>query len=195
MRNKILGFLAALLVGGNAAADPRAWVIDGNGLFLEQAGQARRAVPLPEWQWAGELYACAPAVALGPLGEAVVTSNVLPVLWRVDPVTLAVSVHRLELDADHDKDVGFSAIVYSRRHSAWFAYSELHGSLWRIDARLRRAQKIAASHSVRGVCALSLQRQERLGGVGKLYLHGKGEAWLVNLAPDERSAYVLRTER
>jgi len=153
MRNKILWFLAAVsLFASTAAADPlryraqsergRAWVIDAGGLFLEEARKPRRAIALPEWQWAAEPYACAPDIAIGPRGEAVVTSNVLPVLWRVDPDTLAVSVHRVQLDADTDKDVGFSRLEYSERHAAYFAVSEPHGSTWRIDPLLGSAQKI-----------------------------------------------------
>jgi hypothetical protein len=90
-------------------------------------------------------------VAIGPHGEAVVTSNVLPVLWKIDPQTLAVSVHRLQLEADKDKDVGFSGIVY--RNGAYFAVSDLQGSLWRIDPLMRRAERIAASEELRGACA------------------------------------------
>ncbi len=202
MRTKVLWFSAAvlLLVSGTAAADPyryrqqperaRAWVINAEGLFLEQAGKPTRAVMLPGWQWAGEAYACAPDIAIGPRGEAVVTSNVLPVLWRIDPETLAVSMHRLELDADIDKDIGFSGLVYSERNGAYFAVSGLHGSLWRIDPRLRRAQKIAAGERVRGACAISMQSQERPSRLSRLCLHGNGESWAVNLAPDQRSAYV-----
>lgn len=202
MRSKFFRFSAAalLLVSLSAAAEPfryreqpergRAWVIDANGLFLEQAGKPRRAVTLPEWQWAGEPYACAPDVAIGPRGEAVVTSNVLPVLWKVDAETLAVSKHPLQLDADADKDVGFTAIVYSERHGAYFAVSGLHGSLWRIDPLLRRAQRIATGEPLRSGCAVSMQRQERMGRFSSLCLHGNGESWTVNLAPDQRSAHV-----
>jgi hypothetical protein len=198
MGYKVLWFSAAisLLLAGNAAADPlryrsqperaRAWVIDADGLFLEEARKPRRAVRLPEWQWAGEPYACAPDIAIGPRGEVVVTSNVLPVLWKIDPETLAVSVHRLQLDADTDKDVGFSGLVYSERNGAYFAVSEQHGSLWRIDPLLRRAQKIALSEPVRGACSVSVQREERARRFSRLCLQGK----TVNLAPDQRSAYV-----
>ena len=190
MRNKVLWFSAAvlLLASGSAAAD-RSWVIEAGSLFLEESGKPRRAVELPGWHWAGEPYACAPAIAAGPRGEVVVTSNVLPVLWKIDPQTLAVSVHRLQLDADHDKDVGFSGLVYSERSGAWFAVSEAHGSLWRIDPLLRRAQKIALSEPVRGACAVSMQRQERPSLFSRLCLQGKS----VNLAPDQRSAYVQAT--
>ena len=116
-----------------------------------------------------------------------VTSNVLPVLWRIDPETLAVSVHHVQLDADADKDVGFSGLVYSERHGAYFAISELHGSMWRIDPLLRRAQKIALSEPVRGACSVSMQRQERTARFSRLNVDGMS----VNLAPDQRSAYVL----
>ena len=202
MSHKALGFLAAILsfAAAQAAADPlryraqpereRGWVIDAKGLFLEQARKPRRALTLPDWQWAAEPYACAPDIAIGPRGEAVVTSNVMPVLWKIDPQTLEVSMHRLQLDSDADKDVGFSGLAYSAREGAYFAVSELHGSLWRIDPMLRRAQKIAAGAPVRGACAVSFQPQERLSRFTRFCLHGKTESWLVNLAPDQRSAYV-----
>lgn len=197
MSRKVLGFLAAVSLASSAAlADPlryrpqpelaRAWVLEARGLFLEEARKPRRAFGLPQWQWAAEPYACPPDVAMGPRGEVVVTSNVMPVLWKIDPATLAISVHRLELDADTDKDVGFSGLVYSERHSAWFAVSELHGSLWRIDPLLRRAQKIGLSQPVRGACTVAVQRSERSARFARLCLGGTS----VNLAPDERSAYV-----
>ena len=200
MRSRFLWFLAAALFWSSAMADPvrhrlqperaRAWVIEGNGLFLDEVRKPRRAITLPGWQWAGGAYACAPDVAIGPRGEAVVTSNVLPVVWKIDPDTLAVSVHRLQLDADGDKDVGFSGLVYSERNGAFFAVSELHGTLWRIDPLLRRAQKIALAEPVRGACAVSIQRQERASLFSRLCLRGQSESRLLHLAADQRSAYV-----
>ena len=82
MSHKALGFLAAILslAATQAAADPlryraqpereRAWVISAKGLFLEEARKPRRALTLPDWQWAAEPYACAPDIAIGPRGEA-----------------------------------------------------------------------------------------------------------------------------
>jgi hypothetical protein len=173
MRHQALWFLSAVILSSSAVAEipARTWVIDAGEVYLEQAGKPRRAVALPEWQWAREPYACAPAVATGPRGEAIVTSNVLPVLWKIDPDTLAVSVHRLELDADNDKDVGFSGLVYSARSGAYLAVSELQGSLWRIDPLLRRAQKMALAEPVRGGC------------LGRT----------VHLAPDQRSVQFVFT--
>jgi hypothetical protein len=186
MRNKVLWFLAAVsLLSGTAAAE-QTWLLNVDGVYLQQARNARVEVKLPGWQWAHEPYACPPAIAVGPRGEAVVTSNVLPVLWKIDPETLAVTVHPLQLDADSDKDVGFSGLVYSARDNAYFAVSELHGTLWRIDPLLRRAQKIALSEPVRGACSISMQPQERLSRFSRLCLERRN----VHLSPDQRSAYV-----
>lgn len=186
MSRKILWFLAAFsLLSGTAAAEPT-WVLNVDGIYLQQAGKARVAVKLPQWHWADEPYACPPAIAIGPRGEALVTSNVLPVLWKIDPQTLAVTVHRLQLDADAERDVGFSGLVYSARDNAYFAVSELHGTLWRIDPLLRRGQKIALSEPVRGACSMSMQREERTSRFSRLCVERRN----VHIAPDQRSAYV-----
>ena len=200
MRNKIFWLLTAALVSSQAAADPyryrpqpergRTWVIEGNELYLEEARQPRRVVKLPAWQWAGQPYACAPDIAIGPRGEAVVTSNVLPVLWKIDPDTLAVSMHRVQLDADQDKDVGFSGLVYSEQHGAYLAISELTGTLWRIDPLLRRAQKVAISEPLFGGCAVSQPRRDRGNRATRLCVARPDGAWQVSFAPDQRSAYV-----
>ena len=92
----------------------------------------------------------------GPKGEAVVTSNVVSTLWRIDPQTLAVTEHPLALDADAGRDVGFSSLIYSPRHAAYFAVSGAHGSVWRIDTRLQRAQKVGSTISKEDLpCATS----------------------------------------
>jgi hypothetical protein len=113
---------------------------------MEATGSERRSFALPGWQWAATPYVSAPDIAIGPRGEVVVTSNVLPVLWIIDPETLAVSVHALEVDADRNKELGFSRLVYSARDDAYIAISGLqHGSVWRIDSMLSHAHKLGGS--------------------------------------------------
>ena len=136
----------------------RVWVLTPEGVFLfDLSRPGRAAVPLPGWVWAGAPYGCLPDLALGPRGEAVVTSNVLPTLWRIDPDSLAVSVHALALDADTDKDVGFTGLVFSPQHGAYFAASHAHGSRWRIDTLMRTAQNIPLSASNPQPCGLALR--------------------------------------
>src|SRR5262245_10931414 len=119
------------------AARERIWWLTPAGVFLRDARSPERiAVSIPGWQWAGEPFSCGPALALGPGGEALVTSDVASTVWKIDPETLAVSVHALALDADTDKDVGYTGLAYSHEHAAFFAVSGIQGSLWRIDPSL-----------------------------------------------------------
>src|SRR5262245_51709247 len=115
----------------------RVWILNRDGVFVYDVGTPEKTVVrLPDWLWVGGDYSCLPDLALGPKGEAVITSNIQPTLWRVDPDSLTVSVHPLALDADADKDLGFTGLVYSAGHKAYFAVSDLHGSLWKIDSEL-----------------------------------------------------------
>ena len=139
------------------AARSRAWSLTRDGVSLHYVAKAKTiAVMLPGWHWAGAPFGCPPALALGPKGEAIITSDILPVLWRVDPETLAVSVHPLVLDGDADKDLGFSALTYSAKHGAYFAVSHTHASLWRIDPFLRTAQKTPLAATVEKPCEPAL---------------------------------------
>jgi len=130
-------------------ARERVWILNADGVFFYDRNTPENLVgiDLPSWQWADVPYGSLPDLALGPDGEAVVTSNVVPVLWRIDPETLAVTKHELVLDADQDKDVGFTSLVYSVEHGAFFAVSDAHGSLWQIDRLLRNGRKIPLTAS------------------------------------------------
>lgn len=140
----LTGGYAQAQVGQNVdATRGRVWSLTESGVSLhDTAGSHRATVALPGWHWAGEPYGSAPALALGPQGEAIVTSDIVPVLWKIDSVTLAVSVHALTLDADTDMDVGFSSLAYSREHDAFVGVSGNLGSVWMIDRPLTRARKI-----------------------------------------------------
>ncbi len=125
------------------AARERSYGLTREGVVIQGAG-VRTVVALPGWLWVAAPH-CPPDLAVGPKGEVVITSNVVSTLWRIDPQTLAVTVHPLSLDTDSDKDVGFAAIVYSAEQSAFVAYSELQRSVWKIDLPLNTAVKVADS--------------------------------------------------
>ena len=132
--------------------DQATWRLQQDGVVVQAPGR-KELVVLPDWTWVGESHACAPALAVGPRGEILVTSNVLASVWKVDPHTLAVTVHHLELDSDRDKDVGFSTLRYSFDEQAWLAFSAMHGSTWRIDPGLTHGKKIAYNPERRMTCA------------------------------------------
>jgi hypothetical protein len=151
----------------------------------------KRFVPLPGWVSVDVAYACPAALALGPKGEALVTSNILPTVWKIDPETLAVSEHALVLDADQDKEVGFSGLVYSSEHAAFFAVSEFgSGSLWRIDPDLARGEKVALSAPMTKACGVAVSAPQKAQRLSRLCVRGQQSDWTVQLAPDYRSASV-----
>jgi hypothetical protein len=172
----------------------RVWLLTQEGVFVYDLSRPERiALSLPDWILVDTSYACPPDLALGPRGEAVITSNVLPTLWRIDPDSLAVSVHPLVLDADTDKDVGFSGLVYSAQHGAFLAASYAHGSLWRIDPLFNVAQKIPLSAPIPEPCGLAVRSrssQQALGRLADLCVRTPHGGWSVVLARDLRSAYV-----
>ena len=134
----------ALLRYKHDPARDRAWALTPGGVELYQfkTGRMIRRIELPGWAWAGEPYGCAPDLAIGPKGEALVSSDVHPTLWRVDPGTLEVSRHDLALSEDQDKDVGFSRISYFAKQGVFVAVSSFYGSRWVIDSSLKTARKI-----------------------------------------------------
>jgi hypothetical protein len=192
-----LSFIAALSGCDEpvAQADPpaRTWHLSPTGVAVLDARTGKRVaeVDLPDWQWAGEPYSCDPAIAVGPGGEALVTSDVVPTLWRIDPVSLAVTTHQPVLDDDGDREVGFTGLVYSRVHAAYFGVS-YDGLLWRIDPLLRRAQKVALDVPVTGACHLALRRRDT-HRPSALCVLGNAGMLTVELAPDQRSGYVRST--
>jgi hypothetical protein len=129
------------------AVRERIWILTRSGVDIYNFKTQKRTaqVSLPDWHWAGKPFGCSPDLALGPRGEALISSDVVPTIWRVDPATLAVSKHELALNEDADKDIGFSALAYSAEQGVWLAVSCFHGSLWRIDPSLRSAQKMSKS--------------------------------------------------
>ena len=172
------------------AANGRIWWLTREGVFVHDAKTPqKRFVPLPGWVSVDPAYACLAALALGPNGEALVTSNILPTVWKIDPETLAVSEYALVLDADQDKDMGFSGLVYSAEHAAYFAVSEL-GSLWRIDADLTRGEKVALSAPMAKPCGVAVGSPPKAERLSRLCVRGQQGDWTVQVASDQRSASV-----
>lgn len=135
---------AARLLGYqvDAARERSVW-LTRDGVQIHSAAARPVQVDLPGWSYAGAPY-CAPGIALGPSGEVLITSNVVPTVWRIDGETLAVTTHALALDVDRDKDVGFAAVIYSADESAFIAYSQTQRSVWKIDSSLKTATRVAA---------------------------------------------------
>jgi hypothetical protein len=172
----------------------RVWFLTEQGVVLyDPARPERIELSLPGWVWADAPFGgCLPDLALGPRGEAVITSNVVSILWRIEPETLAVTMHPLTLDDDTGKDVGFSALAYSAERGVFFAASYHDGSLWRVDPQLTKAQRVPLSAPVTRACGMTVRPRNSQRGAWSagLCVRTPHEGWSVDFAPDQRSAYV-----
>jgi hypothetical protein len=161
--------LMACMTVGSAAAGPisisddarqRVYELTRDGVDVREFATRRRIahVPLPDWVWVGRRFSCPPTITLAPNGDPVVTSNVVPFLWRIDRASLATSVHEPVLDADKGRDFGFVGMRWSAELGAYHAVTS-SGAGWRIDPSLASARKLAAAPVVslgRGCNAASL---------------------------------------
>ena len=140
------------------AARDRIWSLTRDGVALQvRAKPGKTFVELPNWTWVHTPWACPPDLAIGPKGEALVTSNVVATLWKIDPETLAVTVHPLALSSDTSRDFGFSKLVYSRDKGVFIGVSDVFPSTWEIDSQLTRARKIAEGTPASNPCGFSQQ--------------------------------------
>jgi hypothetical protein len=129
------------------------WTLDlqGVAIYNNTSGRLVQRVELPGWVVAGRQFGCPPDLVVDSSGAAIVSSNVLPVLWRIEPMRFEVSMLTLALDTDQDKDVGFSGLTFAR-DGALLAVGSSFGSLWRIDLRAASAAKLRSFAPVRGAC-------------------------------------------
>jgi hypothetical protein len=126
-------------------ARSRLWVLDATGLSLHDSinGRRLRHVELPGLFLAGRDDLCPPDVAFDAAGTAFVSSDVLPVIWRVDPERFEVTRIELAVDADQDKDVGFTGLSFAS-DGIVIAAGSTFPSLWRIDLNRASASKVAS---------------------------------------------------
>jgi hypothetical protein len=125
------------------AARNRVWLLTAAGLAMYEPAMPGRVVQvtLLGWQISEKPAGCVPDFALGPEGEAVVASDIVPVLLRVDPETLKVTRYELRLDDGKgvERDTGFALLRYLPQGGAYLVVSRRDGSMWRVDRDLRSA--------------------------------------------------------
>lgn len=181
--------LEALRVQADMARN-RLWALHGDGVHVYEITSRRLIgrVVLPEWIVIGWLFNCAPDLALHPSGTAVVSSNAQPVLWQLDPERFEVRRNELALDADHDKDVGFTGLAFA--DGLLFGVDGIHGSLWKVDLAAAKAQKVVLSSPLRGACGLASDPNAGPGRSRILCAIGEPGIRRIELSPDFAHADV-----
>jgi len=149
----VMGFLITGVIYGTAHAQVlaterdiargRNYVLEGGTVrAYSNAARIVRRIDLPDAVFAHLPYACPPAMIVDRSGGVIISSNVLPVLWRIEPERFTVQRYELQLDLDNDLDVGFSGLAPAHDDGIVFAHAGALGSLWRIELSSGKATKI-----------------------------------------------------
>ena len=177
------------------SARSRIWRLGDRGVYLEAPEQSQALhILLPGRFIVDQTITCPSAMTLSQEGAVVVTSNVIPILWRINPDTFVVTSHPLTLTSHADREVGFTGIAFSTGHSAYFAVSSVHGTLWRIDMNLQTAHLVGLPHRLEepcGIAVISPKRQARAIGMAQelLCVQTASGEFTLQLSLDQQSAW------
>ena len=135
-------------------AGERSWVLHHDAVHVYDDRRKRliQRVELAGWLLLSEAFGCPPELLLTTGGAALVTSNVVPTIWEIEPASFAVRQHRLDVDADDQKDFGFTALAYNRTGRNLLGVSSMDGSVWTIDLETDRARKTQLPRPAPGTC-------------------------------------------
>ena len=176
----------------------RLWVLDvGHVHVVDLATNRRiRSIALPNWTYSTHEDLCLPDLQLDEQGAALVSDNVQPKLWRIDPRDFSTIERNVKLDAHRNLDVGFSALAVGER-GVIYAAMAAPGLLWRVDSDLSRAENIPLTSRVFGVCALETRSRAGSGAVTlyALSVRDRNEVHRVTVTPGYAAATVTLLPR
>ena len=130
-----------------AHADPAhglRWELGWGAVFAydEASGALVRRISLADASFSGARTMCRPDLLVGPSGAVIVSSNVEPVLWRIEPGSFEVHRYDIARDADLEQDFGFGALMWGASEKELYAENAATGTRWRIDLDTSSAIKI-----------------------------------------------------
>jgi hypothetical protein len=143
----------------------RVWVLSAEDLRVYDAATKKlvRRISLPGWSAAR--YECRPDIALDGSGSAIISSNVVPHLWRVDARTFKVTEQAVALEGRAGWDIGFGPIALARSGTV-YALTSNGMSLWKVEPGSARAALAETYLPPVKDCALPervIERLERSG--------------------------------
>jgi hypothetical protein len=121
----------------------RIWVLRADALYLypyDSQAPARRFT-LPRWIYVISRSACEPDLLVEAGGTVIVSSNIMPSLWRVDPEASSAIELELEAQPQTTRELGFTALRWAGP-GALHARGSLDRSRWLIDLPNRSATKL-----------------------------------------------------
>ncbi len=122
----------------------RYWVLGNDDVSVYSVSDKRliRKIVLPGWNVAGFLGL--PDMALDRTGTAMISSNIVPMLWRIDPDSFKVTRIDITLQTKEKWDVGFTGLAFAA-DGTLFGMTAMTSSLWTIEPDKGKATPIELS--------------------------------------------------
>jgi len=171
----------------------RLWLVGDDAAYLFDARSKRKLgrVQLDGWIFIRPPYGCAPAILIRESGAVLVSSNVVPMIWEVDPIRLAATRHPVLLVSDDGKDVGITGLAQSGNGRIVFGTNGV-GTLWRVDTETWTAYPIHLDRPLPpGGCLVSIREATDARDPVALCVHSDGEGSLVILDSQFRRGMVV----
>lgn len=128
------------------------WELRSDSVEVHGPSGAVRRVALPGAATSASRDSCPPDLLLDRSGAAYVSSNAMPVLWRIDPASQDVRRMEIRLEEDEGRDIGFARLAWSTGGRVIYAVSSPPGALWRIDLDQGTASKVRPTAAGREGC-------------------------------------------
>ncbi len=122
----------------------RYWMLGGDHVSVYGVADKRliRKIVLPGWNVAD--FMNVPDMALDRSGAALISSNIVPMLWRIDPESFKVTRMDITLQTKENWDIGFTGLAFAA-DGTLFGVTALAASLWTIKPDEAKATPIELS--------------------------------------------------
>lgn len=124
----------------------RTWLLRADALYLyeDEPGTRARRFALPGWIYVTPRLAREPDLLVEAGGTVLVSSNIVPALWRVDPEASSTTELELELHPETSRDFGFTTLRFAQ-NGALHASGSIDRSRWQVDLLNRRAIRLGGA--------------------------------------------------
>ena len=138
----------------------RYWVLSNDNIRVYNARdrQLIATITLLGWNVAGGVSP--PDLVLTSAGTALVSSNIVPEFWHIDPDRYTVMRQTVTLLTRENWGVGFSALAFTAEGTL-FGVTAHAGTLWRINLEERTATHIEVPERLLDVRELHVEYQQQ----------------------------------
>jgi hypothetical protein len=120
------------------------WELSWNSVSVRDAVTS---APIREFRLEGAAQTasrdfCPPDLVLTRTGTAYASSNIQPVLWRMNPAAASFDLLEFDVDSHQLRDFGFTGLSASADGQTLYAFASSDGALWHLDPSTLKARRI-----------------------------------------------------